>query len=186
MYKILVYGAGGHARVVSDILSCAGLPLFGFIDEIPSCGMLDGFPVFNSTDPIWLKLNDFRFVVAVGDNRSRASIFESLVTRGGIPLTILHPNAIVSRKAVIGPGTVIMAGAIVNAGAEVGNNCILNTGCSVDHDCRLGDHVHLCPGVRLAGSVRVGTHTMLGTGCCVVPGQNIGCGTTVGAGAVVC
>ncbi len=171
--------------MISELLNCAGVSVFGFIDDTPTSRILDGLPLFNSSDPVWLSLTDFRFVVAIGDNRIRASVFERLVRRGGIPLTVLHPNSIVSKSAIIGPGTVVMAGAIVNSGAEVGTNCILNTGCSVDHDCKLEDHVHLCPGVRLAGSVRVGTYTMLGTGCCVVPGQNIGSGTTVGAGAVV-
>ena len=185
MSKIFIFGAGGHARVISDLLNCAGVSVYGFIDDTPASRILDGLPLLSSTDPVWLSLTDFQFVVAIGDNRIRASIFERLVRRGGSPLTVLHPNSIVSKSAIIGPGTVVMAGAIVNSGAEVGTNCILNTGCSVDHDCQLEDHVHLCPGVRLAGNVRVGTHTMLGTGCCVVPGQNIGSGTTVGAGAVV-
>ena len=171
--------------MISDLLSCAGLSPFGFIDDVSASRTLDGLPVLNSSDPAWLSLINFQFVVAIGDNRIRASIFERLITRGGTPLTVLHPNSIVSKRSKIGPGTVVMAGAIVNSGAEVGTNCILNTGSSVDHDCRLGNHVHLCPGVRLAGSVLVGTHTMLGTGCCVAPGMNIGSGTIVGAGAVV-
>ena len=171
--------------MISDLLSCLDGAVFGFIDDNPTSCMLDGIPVLNSSDPVWLSLANFRFVVAIGDNRIRASIFERLISRGGTPVTILHPNSIVSKKSIVGPGTVVMAGAIVNSGAEVGSNCILNTSCSVDHDCRLGDHVHLCPGVRLAGNVRIGSHTMLGTGCCVVPGQKIGSGTMVGAGAVV-
>lgn len=185
MLNVIIFGTGGHARVVLDLLICTGVSVFGLIDDCPTCGALDGFPVFDANGSVWSKLDDFRFVVAVGDNRIRASIFERLITRGGLPLTVLHPNSIVSKRTKIGPGTVVMAGAIVNSGADVGTNCILNTGCSVDHDCRLGDHVHLCPGVRLSGSVRVGTHTMLGTGCCVAPGKNIGSRTVVGAGAVV-
>lgn len=183
--KIVIFGTGGHARVVLDLLSCIGLSVFGFIDDTPTCDLLYGLPVRSSSDPVWLRLTDFRFIVAIGDNRIRASIFERLIARGGTPLTALHPNSIISKESIVGPGTVVMAGAIVNSGAVVGTNCILNTGCSVDHDCQLADHVHLCPGVRLAGSVRIGSHTMLGTGCCVIPGQNIGSGTIVGAGSVV-
>jgi len=185
MMPTIIFGTGGHARVVLDTLCCAGLSVFAFVDDQRRFETLDDLPVFGTEESVWVGIKKFCFVVAIGDNKVRASIFKRLITRGGTPLTVLHPNAVVSKKALIGPGTVVMAGAIVNSGAEVGNNCILNTGCSVDHDCYLGDHVHLCPGVRLAGSVRVGTHTMLGTGCCVAPGQNIGSGTMVGAGAVV-
>lgn len=185
MHKTVIFGAGGHARVISDIFNCLGVPVFGFVDDSPSFVELDGFPVYSSTDPVWVKLMDFNFVVAIGDNLVRASIFKRLIVKGGVPITVVHPSAVVSKRALIGPGSVVMAGAIVNPGATVGANCILNTSCSVDHDCFLEDHVHLCPGVRLAGNVRVGSQTMLGTGCCVAPGRNIGSNALIGAGAVV-
>ncbi len=185
MHKTVIFGAGGHARVISDIFNYLAVPVFGFIDDAPSFLQLDGLPVYSSTDPVWVKLMEFNFIVAIGDNRVRASIFKRLIVKGGVPITVVHPSAVVSKRALIGPGSVVMAGAIVNPGATVGVNCILNTGCSVDHDCILGDHVHLCPGVRLAGNVSVGSQTMLGTGCCVAPGQNIGSNSLIGAGAVV-
>lgn len=180
-----IYGAGGHARVVLDALRWSGVSICGCVDEHRRVETLDGLPVLDAQDPVWLTLADFQFVVAIGDNQVRASIFRRLLGRGGRALTAIHPKATVSNRASIGPGTVVMAGAIVNPGARIGSNCILNTGCSVDHDCLIGDHAHLCPGVRLAGTVRIGEHTLLGTGSCVIPGRTIGSGTLVGAGSVV-
>ncbi len=185
MFPTIIFGAGGHARVVLDTLCCAGVSVLAFLDEHRRVESLDGVPVLGTEDPVWVGTARFQFVVAIGDNQVRASIFERLASRGGTPLTALHPSAVVSRRASIGPGTVVMAGAVVNPGARIGSNCILNTGCSVDHDCVVGDHAHLCPGVRLAGTVRIGEHTMLGIGSCVTPGRTIGSGTLVGAGSVV-
>jgi sugar O-acyltransferase (sialic acid O-acetyltransferase NeuD family) len=185
MTPTIIFGAGGHARVVLDTLCCAGMSVFAFVDEHRRVESLDGVPVLGTEDPVWVNMAKFNFAVAIGDNRIRAAVFERLTRRGGIPLTALHPSAVVSRTASIGPGTVLMAGAIVNSGTQIGSNCILNTGCSVDHDCVVGDHAHLCPGVRVAGTVRIGEHTMLGTGSCVTPGRTIGSGTLVGAGSVV-
>ena len=165
--KTIIFGAGGHARVVSDLLSCTGASVFGFIDEAPTCDTLEGLPVLDARDPVWLTLADFRFVIAIGDNQVRASIFERLLSRGGFPLTAIHPKATVSNRASIGPGTVLMAGAIVNPGVRVGANVILKTCCSVDHDGIIGDHSHLCPGVHLAG-------TVLMTQALVNPGARIG------------
>ena len=182
---VIIMGAGGHSSVVLDALLCAGVPVFGFVDEHVRVQSIESLPVMGADDPRWLGMPEFQFVVAIGDNRVRAAIFERLLQRGGTPLTVVHPQAVVSRRSSIGPGTVVMAGAIVNPGAQIGANCILNTGCSVDHDCVVGDHVHLCPGVRLAGTVRIGKHTLLGTGSCVTPGRSIGSGTLVGAGSVV-
>lgn len=182
---LVIYGAGGHARVVLDIFSCLSVSVSALVDENPRIGIVDGLPVLLASDAAWLDMARFEFVIAVGDNRARALLFELQLKRGGTPRTAIHPRSVVSRNASIGPGTVVMAGAIVNPGARIGANCILNTGCSVDHDCVVGDHAHLCPGVRLAGTVRVGERTMLGTGSCVTPGRTIGFGTLVGAGSVV-
>lgn len=185
MPPIIIFGAGGHARVILDALSTSGASVHAFVDDHPRVEELDGLPVWNAEDAAWLGLSRFEFVVAIGDNRSRASVFQRLLTRGGTPLTVLHTKAVVSKRASIGPGTVVMAGAIVNPGAQIGANCILNTGCSVDHDCAVADNVHLCPGVRLAGMVQIGAYTMLGTGACVTPQRCVGAGSLVGAGSIV-
>lgn len=182
---LILYGAGGHARVVLDALACSARKAAWIVDDHPRCDSLDGVEIIAAADGRWLTLVSFRFVVGIGDNCTRAAIFERLLVRGGIPLTVVHPASIVSDRSFVGPGTVLMAGAIVNPGASIGMNCILNTACSVDHDCLVGDHVHLCPGVRVAGGVRIGSGTMLGTGACVTPGRSIGSGVVIGAGAVV-
>jgi sugar O-acyltransferase (sialic acid O-acetyltransferase NeuD family) len=183
--EIFIFGAGGHARVIAEIFKSLGISVLGFIDDNPTCRMLDGLSVHDSRDPVWLNLTSFRFIVGIGDNRIRASIFNHLVSRGGTPISVLHPSAVISRSAVIGSGTVVMPGVIINSGAVIGSNSILNTGCSVDHDCSLGDHVHICPGGRLAGNVSIGDYTMLGLGCCVIPGREIGPSSVIGAGSVV-
>lgn len=180
-----ICGAGGHGRVVADAARACGIVPAGFIDDRPHGGELDGLRVLATTDPAWLALKAFSFVVAIGENCIRARIFRRLAERGGVPRTLVHPAATVSPRATLGPGTVVFAGAVVNPGAIVGANCILNTACSVDHDCRVADHAHLCPGVRLAGTVDVGEGVMIGTGAVVIPGRRIGAWAMAGAGAVV-
>ena len=44
--KVVVFGAGGHARVVADLAICAGYELLGFVDEsMPAGQKLLGMPV---------------------------------------------------------------------------------------------------------------------------------------------
>lgn len=185
MMPTIIFGAGGHARVVLDMLRSSGFTPLCLVEDLRRHESLDGLQVLSADDPAWLGLASFRFVVAIGDNLVRANVFDRLIARGGLPQSVIHPHATVSTRSSIGPGSVVMAGAVVNPGACIGKNCIMNTGCSVDHDCHVADHVHLCPGVHLAGTVRIGAHTMLGTGACVTPGRSIGSGVVVGAGAVV-
>lgn len=181
----IIYGAGGHAGVVLDLAESLGLrPTFLVTDGLTKQQM-NGLQVLSSTDEQWLGLRDYQFVVAVGDNATRAVLFDRLLARGGHALTLVHPTAFVSARAVLGGGTVVCAQAAVVAGAEVGRNCIVNTAATIDHDCRVGDHAHVCPGVHLAGNVVAGTGTMLGTGSVFIPGVHVGDRTIVGAGAVV-
>ena len=185
MSAFVLYGAGGHARVVLDIARAAGLEPDWCIDDQPKARHMDGVPILGSDDARWTGLVGFRFLVSIGDNSARSRVYARLVQRGGVPRSLIHPSAWVSPRAAIGVGTVVMAGAVVNAGVRVGSNAILNTGCSIDHDCMVADHVHICPGVRLAGDVHVGELSLLGIGTCVIPGIRIGGGSCVGAGSVV-
>lgn len=185
MPPLVLYGAGGHARVILDMAALSGLKPDWVVDDHPTKDSLDGFPVIASTDRRWQDLSQFRFVVAVGRNQVRSEIFARLLARGGEPETIIHPGAVIARGTELGPGSVVMAGVVVNPGTRVGANVILNTCCSVDHDGIIGDHSHLCPGVHLAGTVQIGRLTLLGTGVSVIPGRTIGSEVTVGAGSVV-
>ncbi len=182
----IVYGAGGHARVVLDASIASGHNPEFIVDDRPNCSQIYGIPVIRPSDRRWLNLDNFSFVVAVGCNEARERIYESMIRkRGGLPAPIIHPTAVVSPRARIGSGSVVLAGVVVNAEAWIGDNVILNTACSVDHDCQISNHVHLCPGSRLAGGVKVGLGSLIGTGACVIPRVRIGKKVTVGAGSVV-
>jgi sugar O-acyltransferase (sialic acid O-acetyltransferase NeuD family) len=179
------FGCGAHGRVVADIACEVGFAVDLILDSQPSCTELAGIPVYSAGEFDWETLGKFRFLVAIGDNQIRARVYQELLNRGGIPQSLIHPKAVVSKGASIGPGSVIKAGVIVDTGARIGQNSILNTGCSVGHDCVVGDDVHVAPGCRLAGAVEIGAGTLLGIGTSVIPGVRIGRRCVVGAGSVV-
>lgn len=184
---IVIVGAGGHGRVVLDAVRALKQPIGGFIDtvakrgaEINSCVVRGDNSLLNDT----AFLDAHRFIVAIGNQRTRRELSLTLLDRTELA-TIVHPSAIISPHAVIGVGTAIIAGAIVNANAQIGRFCILNTGCTIDHDNNLADGVQVCPGVHLAGNVRCGEDAFIGTGAIAIPGVSIGANAVVGAGAVV-
>lgn len=184
--KVMVVGAGGHGRVVADIVLESGLATdVDFLD--------DRFPGLQSTGPwpVVGVLADMRrmvdaysgCVIAFGDWQARRRAHELLRGLGVPVLTPVHPSAVVSRHAVLGEGSVVCAGAVVGVLARIGRGCIVNTGATVDHDCRLADWVHVCPGAHLSGSVVVGEGAWIGVGAVVRQGATIGARVTVGAGA---
>jgi sugar O-acyltransferase (sialic acid O-acetyltransferase NeuD family) len=179
--RLVVIGAGGHAKVVIDAAVAAGHEIAAVVDETGRGGEVLG----HATVPTLSNGPGDAFVVAIGDNAVRRERYEHYIAHGLVPATVVHPSATVAPSARIGSGSVVFAGVVVNADAIVGENAILNTGCTVDHDCDVGAHVHVAPGANLCGGVTVGQGALVGVGACVVPGGRVGAGATVGAGAAV-
>jgi len=136
--RLAILGAGGHGRVVADAAQCGGWTRIEFYDDAA-----DGAGPWNvcgDTAALLDRLDDYDgVVVAIGRNGSRQGLQRQLGAAGARLATIVHPAAIVSSHASLGPGSVVFAGAIVNAGVAAGEGVILNTGCAIDHDCLLGD-----------------------------------------------
>jgi sugar O-acyltransferase (sialic acid O-acetyltransferase NeuD family) len=125
------------------------------------------------------------FIIAVGDNRSRAEQFAAYLKSGLPAAAVVHPSAIIAPGVEIGAGSLVAAGVVVNVDTRVGVDAILNTSCSVDHDCVIGDHAHVGPMTGLCGGVGMGTGALLGVGCSIIPTRCIGEWAVVGAGSVV-
>lgn len=179
-------GAGGHGRVVADVLESAGFGVLGFVDDAAGThGRTSGrWRVLGGIELLkaWV---DVRAIIGIGSNNTRLRIGNDLEQAGAQFATAQHPRSTVAAGVDLGAGTVVMAGAVINTGTRVGCHVIVNTGAIVDHDCDLGDGVHLSPACALAGGVVVERLAHVGIGAVVLPGLRIGAGATVGAGAVV-
>ena len=186
-------GAGGHARVVIDILELGGrYRPFGLLDADPDLWGREvfGVPVLGG-DGLLERMKEqgvSRFFVGlggVGDLQPRIDLYRAGLAAGLAPLEAVHPRAVVSGRADLGPGLTVMAGAVINPGADIGENAVVNTGAVVEHDCTLGDHAHIATGALLSGGVRVGRAAHVGAGAVVRQGISIGPEALIGAGAVV-
>jgi sugar O-acyltransferase (sialic acid O-acetyltransferase NeuD family) len=188
--KLVVFGAGGHAKVVIDIIERQGTyEIAGLLDDdLKHKGELFfGYPVLGTRVelPALFSAQLCHAIVTIGDNASRAAVAAYLDQHGWRFASAIHPRASIGRGVKIGPGSVVMAGCVVNADAYLGGQVIINTGATVDHDCRIEDAVHIAPGCHLCGGVSVGQGSLLGAGTTVTPGVKIGCKVIVGAGSTV-
>ena len=186
---IVIVGAGGLGRVCAEVAEPAGHKIHGFADSNHELGsLINGHQcVANTFEDIKEHCQPgFRqFFVAIGDNNVREEIYVMAERLGYDLPSIIHPNAIISPHAEIGPGTVIMPRVVVNANASIGRCCIVSAGCIIDYDARIGDSVQLSPGVIIGGGAKVGAKSLIGTGASVIPGVRIGEGALIGAGAGV-
>jgi len=179
--RLLIAGAGGHAKVVVDAALEAGIEIAGVVGHEGDPSHVQGVPVVHDAG----SLDASGFIVAVGDNRTRSEIFAEYSATGLAPMSVVHPSALIARTAVIGAGTFVAAGVIVNADSRIGRNTILNTGCTIDHDCVIGDHAHVGPNASTCGAVTVEEGALVGIGCSLLAARNVGEWAVVGAGSTV-
>lgn len=185
---VVVLGAGGHAKVVLEILEETGhWDIVGCTSARGPSGALLNYPVLGSDEVLSaLYRGGVRHAfVAIGDNRLRQHAIRRARELGFELINAVSRRAALSSRVKMGSGIAIMASAAVNVDSILGDGVIVNTGASVDHDCLIGAYAHIGPGVRLAGGVEVGEGAFLGVGSCVIPGIRIGSWAIVGAGAAV-
>lgn len=184
---LIVFGSGGHAKVVIDAAEKQGIKQILVADDAEKNwgAQLMGYRILGGREAL-LQL-DMRSsaIAAIGDNTARAYIAAWLEANGFKLATVIHPSVQIGRGAQVGRGSLLVAGAVVNSDAVIGANVIVNTGATVDHDCIIGDGVHLAPGVHLCGQVEVGAGSFLGVGTVVIPCVRIGANCVVGAGSTV-
>jgi sugar O-acyltransferase (sialic acid O-acetyltransferase NeuD family) len=182
--KILVIGAGGHAKVVVATAQAAGWAVAGLYDDDPALWgkSLLGVPVVGPTTCLRPD-SETHLVAAVGDNRTRERLVHQFSHARWA--TIVHPRALIHESVSLGEGTVVFGGAVLQPMVKVGKHAIVNTGAIIEHDCRLGDFVHVAPGARLAGGVVVEDRCLIGIGASVLPMVKIAEDSVIGAGSVV-
>jgi sugar O-acyltransferase (sialic acid O-acetyltransferase NeuD family) len=185
---VFLFGAGGHGRVVFDVIQRQGrYEVVAVLDDASQGdAVFFEIPVMPGTGfPELVRGGPRLGVVAIGNNRERASVVRRLAGAGLEFATVVDPSVQIGRDVTIGPGTVVMPGVVVNVGVRIGAHVILNTSCSVDHDCRIESLSHLSPGVHLGGQCTIGEEVHVGIGASVMQGIRIGNRVTIGAGAAV-
>jgi UDP-perosamine 4-acetyltransferase len=187
---VVIVGAGGHGRVVLDILLRAKThQVIGFLDSNHALHgrRMDGRPVLGDLSTL-ARLRDeglHAATIAIGDNGVRREFAERVEEMGVELINAIHPSANLAHNVTLGKNIVIAAGALVCAHCQIGDSVILNTGCIVDHESKIGTAVHVCPGAKLAGRVTVDSGAFIGIGATIIHNVRIGPEAVVGAGAVV-
>ena len=177
---MILYGAGGHAKVIIDCIISQNDELEGFFDDKSDLVSLNGYDVLGSYDETVFP--DEKIVITVGDNQIRKRLASVVRHRFG---KAIHQSAILSPYAKIGEGSVVVHGSVLQSGVKIGKHCIINTSCSIDHDTVIEDYCHISPGVTICSEVKVAEGVHIGAGATVIPQVSIGKWCVIGAGAVI-
>ncbi|MCW3102249.1 MAG: protein with transferase hexapeptide repeat domain [Bacteroidetes bacterium] len=165
--KLVIIGAGGHAKVVCDAVESSGdYRIAGFVDANVPVGTVvtPGYKVILHQDNLdKLKSYADYFIVAIGNNKVREELFNRL-SNILKPATVIHSSAAVAGTAELKPGSVILANAVVSAFSTIGENTIVNAGVVVDHESVIGNNVHLSIGTMVGSNSTVADHTVTAIG----------------------
>jgi len=186
MREVYIIGAGGHGKVVLDIINKSEqFQATAFLDDDSTLHnqVINDLKVAGSSDQALA--DDKAVIIAVGNNEIRTKLFKLMENNDLEIINAVHPDAVINSYVKLGRGNVIAAGAVINSNTKIYDNVIINTGTTVDHDCIIESHVHLSPGVNLGGDVKINAGTHIGIGAAVLPGVTVGRNSVVGAGAVV-
>lgn len=188
MEKVFVIGAGGHAKVIVDILQQnMEYEVVGLIDQQGTGGFWN-IPVIGSDEDLprlRAEMNVNKAFVALGNGKLRKLVTSKVLAAGYTLINVISKYSTISNRVKLGTGIAIMPGAVINADVVIGDGCIINTNASLDHEDIVGNYTHIAPGSALSGKISVGRQCLLGTGCRVIDGIKIGDNTIVGAGTVV-
>ena len=193
MKDIVIIGAGGHAKVVADIIlkrkQLLGdkVNIIGFLDDNLEKIQYDtifGIPILGGTNLVEkFKCKNYEYIIAVGNNFLRRKIVD--MHSDVKYYTAIHPESIIGNEVQIGEGTVVMANTVINSYTKVGKHCILNTSCVIEHDNFIESYVHISPNATLCGNVSINRYSWIGAGATIIQNKKIGEKVIVGAGSVV-
>lgn len=186
--RIVIIGAGGQAKIYTEIIELLGLNLLGYVSCEASGTFINGYEVLCDIESFVNKENHIdadSVIVSIGDNIIRSQIYEKIAPLKINNINLIHPSAVISRNIELGEGNYIGAGSVVDPFTKIGNWVTIGTNASIGHDCLIGNGVNIAPGVNIAGKVHFADRSVASIGSTVIEKVYIGRNSIIGAGALV-
>ena len=183
---VVVFGYSGHAYVIIESSLALKKSVVGYVDLVEKKENPYSLRYLGSDQQLIDSnfLNDYLFVLGIGDNILRKKVYDNLSTKLQF-LNTIDVSANTSSTLQLGNGNYIGKNVIVNALCKIGNATIINTASVIEHECQIGDFSHIAPGAVLCGNVVVGKNVFIGANTVIKQGVTIGDNVIIGAGSVV-
>ncbi len=177
---MILYGAGGHAKVIYDRLKKSDKAVLCVFDDNPDIRSFVNQEIVYTYNP---KLHqDELLLISIGSNEIRSKLSVKISHAFG---TFIDHTAVVSNSSKIGGGSMVLTNSVIQAESIIGKHSIINTSTVIEHDVLIGDFVHVGPGAVICGGAVLGNGAFVGANATVLPGIKIGDWAIVGAGSVV-
>jgi acetyltransferase-like isoleucine patch superfamily enzyme len=179
--QAIVYGSKSYAKLVAQIAKECGYQIEGYIDDFGGEGL--GSYARNRDrlleDSIPLLLG-----IGYANLEARLQVLRRLLTDGAMVPSLIHPRAIVSSAAELGPANIVMAGSSIDAFCVVGAGNVFWPGSVLSHDSRVGDNTFFSPSSTSCGFTKIGSSVFIGANAVVVDNSEVPSGTFIKAHAI--
>lgn len=196
MQDLVILGTAGNSIEILDaVLARASVGLdaryrvIGFLDDKAETwgSTILGVPVLGGLSRV-RELDGAAVINGIGSTRTHR-LKPDIIEKLGLPdarfATVVHPSAVVSTLATIGPGTAILQNAVICSRAEVGRHVQILPLSVVSHDTIVEDYATIAGGVCLSGNVRIGRASYVGSNSSVREAITVGAEALIGMGSVV-
>lgn len=190
LLPLLIHGAGGHTKVLLDVLLKERRHIIGIVTpHLDSGTNYLGLSVIGNDESVFkYDTQEVLLINGIGSlpgKQQRWNLSMMMRERGYRFSRVIHPNSTIATDVLLAEGVQIMAGVIIQPGCKIGQDSIINTGSQIDHDVIIGDNCHIAPGVTISGEVKIGDNVHIGTGAKVIQRLTIGAGSVIAAGTTV-
>lgn len=194
---LVIVGAGGFGRETADVVeavnAAAPAPIWAFegvVDDAPSNENLRrlasrNIPYLGTTEQLVAETHRPRYLVGIGSPGVRRVVADRLDAAGFRAATVVHPDATIGARTLLGEGTVVLAGVRVTTNVALGRHVHLNPNVTVGHDTVLEDFVSMNPAASVSGDCHIEAGALIGVGAVVLNQLTVGAGALVGGSACV-
>lgn len=165
--KLLLYGAGGFAKEIYDIvIRCYSekyekvLFIDDFVAEAPF--YQSETLHFDSIKDRFKNLDDLEGIVAVGEPAHREMLSKRFDDIGVRLATIIDKTALISPTAIIGEGSIVCEFSTIHADVELGRSVLVQPYSDVGHDIKVGNYSVLSSNCSPGGGSVFGDRVYVG------------------------
>lgn len=189
--ELYILGVGHNTATIIDLVEDCGYSISGLLhynyDRIGD--KYFNYEIKGCFEDLFQheSLDGMNFVLSMGDISIREKLYRKIVNKGGIIPTLIHPTAIVSKRAQIGNGVMILPQSIVQADAKIGDNTVITMNSTVSHASMIGCHCFISGHCIIGAYVEIEDRVHIGQGVTIVSGavNIIGENSVLGAGSVL-